>query len=86
MTFIETVSDESATGEIEELFETERARLGYVPNYARVFAHRPAVNAAWRQLAGAIVANMDQRRYELATLAAARRFAPRTARSPNRID
>jgi uncharacterized peroxidase-related enzyme len=42
------------------------------PNYARVFAHRPAVYAAWQQLAGAVQGSMDRRRYELVTLAAAR--------------
>ena len=36
-----------------------------------VFAHRPAVYAAWRQLLGAITAEMDERLYELVTLAAA---------------
>ena len=35
---------------------------------------RPDVYAAWGQLLGAIKANMDLRRYELATLAAARRL------------
>jgi alkylhydroperoxidase family enzyme len=38
------------------------------------FAERPDVYAAWGQLLGAIKANMDLRRYELATLAAARRL------------
>ena len=38
------------------------------------FAERPEVYAAWGQLLGAIKANMDLRRYELATLAAARRL------------
>ena len=40
-------------------------------NMRSVFAHRPAVLAAWRQLLGAITAEMDERRYELVTLAAA---------------
>src|SRR6185369_11340341 len=40
----------------------------------RAFSHRPDVYAAWRQLNGAIKANMDLRRYELATIAAARRL------------
>jgi uncharacterized peroxidase-related enzyme len=40
-------------------------------NMRSVFAHRPAVYAAWRQLLGAITAEMDERRYELVTLAAA---------------
>src|SRR5260370_4380057 len=43
-------------------------------NYERAFEQRPAVYAAWMQLNGAIKAGMDLRRYELATLAAARRL------------
>ena len=43
-------------------------------NYERAFAERPEVLAAWGQLNGAIKAGMDLRRYELATLAAARRL------------
>jgi len=43
-------------------------------NYERAFAGRPDVYAAWGGLLGAIKANMDLRRYELATLAAARRL------------
>src|SRR6266436_4946416 len=43
-------------------------------NYERAFQQRPAVYAAWGQLNGAIKARMDLRRYELATLAAARRL------------
>jgi uncharacterized peroxidase-related enzyme len=43
-------------------------------NYERAFEDRPDVLAAWVQLNTAIKANMDLRRYELATLAAARRL------------
>src|SRR5262245_3545817 len=43
-------------------------------NYERAYAQRPEVLAAWMQLNGAIKAGMDLRRYELATLAAARRL------------
>ncbi|MGE5275282.1 MAG: carboxymuconolactone decarboxylase family protein [Verrucomicrobiota bacterium] len=43
-------------------------------NYERAFDERPDVYAAWGALLGAIKANMDPRRYELATLAAARRL------------
>ncbi len=38
----------------------------------RLFAQRPAVYEAWQQLRDAIAGEMDPRRYELATLAAAR--------------
>ncbi len=43
-------------------------------NYERAFAERPEVYAAWVQLNTSIKAGMDLRRYELATLAAARRL------------
>ena len=43
-------------------------------NYERAFAERPEVYAAWVQLNMSIKAGMDLRRYELVTLAAARRL------------
>ena len=43
-------------------------------NYEEAFAGRPDVYAAWVGLNTAIKANMEVRRYELATLAAARRL------------
>jgi alkylhydroperoxidase family enzyme len=43
-------------------------------NMERAFAARPDVLDAWMELNGSIKANMDLRRYELATLAAARRL------------
>jgi alkylhydroperoxidase family enzyme len=47
---------------------------GVPTNYERAFTERPDVLAAWGELLGAIKANMDLRRYELATLAAAQRL------------
>jgi alkylhydroperoxidase family enzyme len=47
---------------------------GDAANMERAFAARPEVYAAWRQLVTAVVAASDERRYELATLAAARRL------------
>jgi uncharacterized peroxidase-related enzyme len=73
--FIELVSDEEAAdGQAAAIFEEARARFGYVPNSARALAHRPEIHAAWGSLVSAIVGGMDQRRYELVTLAAARRL------------
>src|SRR5947208_7031855 len=74
MPFIETVPEASASGEVAEVYEADRAAFGELPNFTRAFSQRPAVYAAWRQLNGAIKAGMDLRRYELATLAAARRL------------
>jgi len=47
---------------------------GDAPNLERAFHLRPDVLRAWQQLNGAIKASSDLRRYELATLAAARRL------------
>jgi uncharacterized peroxidase-related enzyme len=44
------------------------------PNMVTAFSHRPAVMEAWQQLNGTIKAEGDLRRYELATIAAARRL------------
>jgi uncharacterized peroxidase-related enzyme len=72
MTFIETAPTDQAAGDVAEMYETDRAAFGHVPNFTQAFSHRPDVYAAWRQLNGAIKAGMDLRRYELATVAAAR--------------
>ena len=74
MTFTETVAPEQAQGAVAELYESDRANFGFLPNFTRAFSLRPDVYAAWRALNGAIKGNMDLRRYELATLAAARRL------------
>ncbi len=65
----DVISDETA-----RMYESDRARVGYVPNYAKAFAGRPDVYSAWRGLNGAIKSNMPPRTYELATLAAATRL------------
>jgi uncharacterized peroxidase-related enzyme len=69
--FIKPVDEQEASGRVAELFESERSKKGYVPNYLSLFALRPDVYDAWAKLIGSIRANMDLRRYELATLAAA---------------
>jgi uncharacterized peroxidase-related enzyme len=74
MTYIETVEPERASDAVADMYETDRATFGHLPNFTRAFSARPEVYAAWRQLNGAIKAGMDLRRYELATVAAARRL------------
>jgi uncharacterized peroxidase-related enzyme len=72
VTFIETIPEDEAEGATAHWYAADRERLGYLPNYTKVFGERPAVYAAWKQLGGAIGGAMDKRRYELATLAAAK--------------
>jgi uncharacterized peroxidase-related enzyme len=74
MAFIETTPEDRAEGQTAEHYAAARDAMGYVPNFAAAFSARPTVYAAWMQLNGAIKSNMDLRRYELATVAAARRL------------
>ena len=72
MAYIETPAEDAVAGDAAAMYERERERVGYVPNYARVFASRPEVYTAWRGLISAIIEASDFRRFELATFAAAR--------------
>jgi uncharacterized peroxidase-related enzyme len=74
MTFVETVPEDAAEGDVREMYDRDRTVSGEVPNYTRAFSRRPGVYAAWRELNVAIRGGMDLRRYELATVAAARRL------------
>ncbi len=72
MPFIDTPPETDASGSTAELYQKSRASYGYLPNMTKLFAHRPEVFEAWVTLNGAIKSNMDLRRYELVTIAAAR--------------
>ena len=71
MSFISTIPESESAGEVKKMYDSENATRGYVSNFAKVFCHRPKVMGAWRNLIQSIIENMDTRRYELVTLAAA---------------
>ena len=71
MSFIDTIAPAAAEGEAAAMYRRQQAAWGYVPNYAKVFCHRPEVMARWGQLLAEIKRPMDKRRFELATFAAA---------------
>jgi len=58
--------------DVAEYYAGEREVWGFVPNYAACFAPRPEVARAWRGLNGVIRSGMDRRRYEIASIGAAR--------------
>jgi uncharacterized peroxidase-related enzyme len=72
--FIEPVPEGQVTGAVAEAYEADLAEDGYVSNVSRAFSHRPEVLAAWVALKTAVTQEMDPRRYELVTIAAARRM------------
>lgn len=71
MAFIGTVPVQSADPEVRAMYEAQQRTMGYVPNYSKVFSHKPGVNAGWASLLSSIRAHMEPRRYEMVTLAAA---------------
>jgi alkylhydroperoxidase family enzyme len=74
MPFITSVPEDQATGAVAAMYGADREAFGHVPNFTKAFSLRPDVYAAWRGLNVAIKHNMDLRRYELATVAAATRL------------
>jgi uncharacterized peroxidase-related enzyme len=74
MAYITTIPEDAASGEVAALYAADREALGFVRNLTKAFSLAPEVCAIWVQLNSAIKARMDLRRYELATIAAARRI------------
>jgi uncharacterized peroxidase-related enzyme len=74
MPFIETIPETEAAGPLAALYASDREESGHVRNLTTALSLAPDVVAAWQALNAAIKARMDLRRYELATLAAARRL------------
>ena len=71
MAFIGTIAPADAEGDVLAMYERQQAAWGFVPNYSKVFSHRPEVLARWARLLAEIKRPMDLRRFELATFAAA---------------
>jgi alkylhydroperoxidase/carboxymuconolactone decarboxylase family protein YurZ len=70
MTFIRTIAPQQAEGLLKELYDYDVKNLGFVANYTRALSLHPEILAAWRNLVRQIRARMDERRYELITVAA----------------
>lgn len=71
MTFINTERPTEASGEVLKMYQRQQNHWGYVPNYAKVFCHRPEALARWGRLLAELRRPADDRRFELVTFAAA---------------
>jgi uncharacterized peroxidase-related enzyme len=72
MAFINTIPEDQAPTDVKRMYDKNLEKQGYIPNYSRIFSHRPQVMEAWANLLRVIRGNLDTRRFELVTLAAAR--------------
>jgi len=71
MAFIRTIPPREAKDAVRDMYQRQQAAFGYVPNYAKLFSHRPEVMERWVKLLAAIKRPVDSRRFELITFAAA---------------
>lgn len=74
MSFLRTVSEHEATGDVADMYEGDIEKEGFLPNYTRTFSLHPEAYRAWRHLIAAVAKPMDDRRYELSTVGAASRL------------
>jgi uncharacterized peroxidase-related enzyme len=71
MAFIDTIPDSDINADVHAMYERQKSFWGFVPNYARVVCYRPEIMGLWAQLQAGLKRNMDKRRFELITFAAA---------------
>ena len=70
--FIHTVPEEAAEGALAEFYQQQSGAWGFLPNFAAAFSTRPEVAKAWSMLNKTVRDPMDRRRFEIATIGAAR--------------
>jgi uncharacterized peroxidase-related enzyme len=70
--FITPATEDDADGDLAQYYRSQRAAWGFLPNYAAAFSTRPDVAQAWNVLNATIRDGMDRRRFEIATIGAAR--------------
>lgn len=71
MAFINTIPAAQAQGDVLAMYRRQEDAWGYVPDYAKVFCHRPEVMERWGKMLAAIKRPVDSRRLELVTFAVA---------------
>ena len=71
MAFINTTRVVDATEAVLKMYERQEEAWGFVPNYAKLFCHRPEVMARWGRLLAEIRRPVDDRRFELVTFVVA---------------
>ena len=70
MAFIDIIPEAEIGDDVRAMYDRQQAHWGFVPNYAKVFCHRPEIMGLWAQLQAGIKRHMDKRRFELITFAA----------------
>lgn len=72
MSFIQTTEPREASGAVADLYQRLQGNADYLPNYARIFCHRPEVMAPLAELQETLKRHLKPRLWALVSLAAAR--------------
>lgn len=72
MSFIETTEPGTACGDVAELYQRLQGGADYLPNYARIYCHRPRLMAPLAEFQEVLKRHMKPRLWALVSLAAAR--------------
>ncbi len=70
--FVEAAPEDPAREDMTSYYTGQRDNWGFLPNYAAAFSFRPEVGHAWNTLNLTVREGMERRRFEIATIAAAR--------------
>ncbi|GAA2104262.1 hypothetical protein GCM10009841_22070 [Microlunatus panaciterrae] len=70
--FIETIPEDAAEGPLAEFYQLQKGVWGFLPDFATAFSTRPEIAMAWSVLNKTVRDGMDRRRFEIATIGAAR--------------
>jgi uncharacterized peroxidase-related enzyme len=70
MAFIDIIPEADIGDDVRAMYDRQQSFWGFIPNYAKVFCHRPEIMGLWAQLQAGIKSHMDKRRFELITFAA----------------
>jgi uncharacterized peroxidase-related enzyme len=71
MAFIDVIPEADIGDDVRAMYDRQQSHWGFVPNYAKVFCHRPEIMGLWAALQVGLKRRMDKRRFELITFAAA---------------
>ncbi|MEM6584010.1 MAG: peroxidase [Pseudomonadota bacterium] len=71
MTFIQTLTPEQAPADVRDMYQRQESHWGYIPQYAKIFSHRPEALARWGRLLAELRRYTNDRRFELVSFVVA---------------
>lgn len=71
MAFIQAAPSAASNAQVKRVYDQQARAFGYLPNYAKLFSHRPEVIDLWADLQRGLRRHVAPRMFELVTFAAA---------------